>query len=76
MEITIQASEFKAKCLKLLDDVRKGDTFLITKRGIPFAKLSALSVESKKLFGAMRNSFIENDDIRKPINCVWAVENE
>ncbi|MDR1254873.1 MAG: type II toxin-antitoxin system prevent-host-death family antitoxin [Puniceicoccales bacterium] len=69
MEITIQASEFKAKCLKLLDDVRKGDTFLITKRGIPFAKLSALSTGSKKLFGEMQNSFIENDDIREPINC-------
>ncbi|MDR1031967.1 MAG: type II toxin-antitoxin system prevent-host-death family antitoxin [Holosporales bacterium] len=76
MEITIQASEFKAKCLKLLDDVRKGDTFLITKRGIPFAKLSAPSVESKRLFGAMQNSFTENDDIQKPINCVWTVEDE
>ncbi|MDR1234144.1 MAG: type II toxin-antitoxin system prevent-host-death family antitoxin [Holosporales bacterium] len=74
MEITIQASEFKAKCLKLLDDVRKGDTFLITKRGVPFARLSSLPSESKELFGAMRNSFIENDDIRIPIDCEWISE--
>lgn len=76
MEITIQASIFKTKCLKLLDDVHNGDTYLITKRGIPFAKLSALNVKSQKFFGAMKGSFTENEDIREPVPAVWNVEND
>jgi len=31
--ITIGASEFKAKCLELLDRVRLGETIRVTKRG-------------------------------------------
>jgi prevent-host-death family protein len=76
MEITIQASEFKNKCLKLLNDVHHGDTYLITKRGVPFAKLSALKSEPKKLFGLMKNSFSENGDIKAPVNEPWNAEND
>jgi prevent-host-death family protein len=76
MEITIQASEFKAKCLQLLNDVRKGNAYLITKRGVPLAKLIPLQMEPHKLFGAMKSSFVENTDICKPINFVWTVEND
>ncbi|GHU11000.1 hypothetical protein FACS189449_01580 [Alphaproteobacteria bacterium] len=77
MEITIQASEFKNRCLQLLNDVQRGDSYLVTKRGVPLAKLSALkNTEPKTLFGAMRNSFVENDDIRKPIDVIWTMDND
>ncbi len=37
---TIQASEFKAKCLALMDEVaRTGKTILVTKNGKPVAEL-------------------------------------
>ncbi|MEO8313769.1 MAG: type II toxin-antitoxin system prevent-host-death family antitoxin [Pseudomonadota bacterium] len=37
---TIQASEFKAKCLGLMDQVaRTGETILVTKNGKPIAEL-------------------------------------
>lgn len=37
---TIQASEFKAKCLALMDQVaRTGETILVTKNGRPVAEL-------------------------------------
>lgn len=37
---TIQASEFKAKCLALMDEVgRTGKSLLITKNGKPVAEL-------------------------------------
>ncbi|HEX6019980.1 MAG TPA: type II toxin-antitoxin system Phd/YefM family antitoxin [Burkholderiaceae bacterium] len=37
---TIQASEFKAKCLALMDEVaRTGVTILVTKNGKPVAEL-------------------------------------
>jgi prevent-host-death family protein len=36
----LSASDFKAKCLSILDDiVRTGDTVTITKRGKPVARL-------------------------------------
>lgn len=37
---TMQASEFKAKCLALMDEVaRTGETILVTKNGKPVAEL-------------------------------------
>ena len=37
---TIQASEFKAKCLALMDEVaRTGQTIVITKNGKPVAEM-------------------------------------
>jgi prevent-host-death family protein len=37
---TIQASEFKAKCLALMDDVAStGEVWVITKNGRPIAEL-------------------------------------
>jgi prevent-host-death family protein len=37
---TIQASEFKAKCLALMDEVaRTGKTIVVTKNGRPVAEL-------------------------------------
>ena len=37
---TIKASEFKAKCLKLMDEVAEtGEEIIITKNGKPVAKL-------------------------------------
>ena len=41
---SIQASEFKAKCLALMDDVAKtGDTWVVTKNGRPVAELRPYS---------------------------------
>jgi prevent-host-death family protein len=76
MEITIRASEFKNKCLQLLNNVHSGDTYLITKRGVPLAKLSALKSEPVKLFGIMKNSFSENGDITVSTNEPWDAEND
>jgi prevent-host-death family protein len=37
---TVPATEFKARCLELMDRVAEGrDTYVITKRGKPVAKL-------------------------------------
>jgi antitoxin (DNA-binding transcriptional repressor) of toxin-antitoxin stability system len=38
---TVNASEFKAKCLAILDEInRSGETLIITKRGRAVARLS------------------------------------
>jgi len=42
-EVTIKASEFKAKCLKLMDEVNEtGEIIVITKNGKPVAVLMAV----------------------------------
>ena len=39
---TMKASEFKAKCLKLMDEVAEsGEEIIITKNGHPVARLAA-----------------------------------
>jgi len=54
-EATISASEFKAKCLRLLDDVaEQGNTIVVTKRGRPIARVAPVSARSKKVWGSWK----------------------
>ena len=47
---TIKASEFKAKCLKLMDEVAEsGEEIVITKNGRPVAKLAPYKTSAEKL---------------------------
>ena len=48
---TIKASEFKAKCLKLMDEVAaNGEEIVITKNGVPTARLVAYREKPKSFF--------------------------
>lgn len=48
---TIEASEFEAKCLNLVDEVvENGGAIVITRHGKPVAKLTAFSERPKSLF--------------------------
>ena len=50
---TIEASEFAAKCLNLMDEVAEnGGSIVITKRGKPVAKLTAFDEPSKSFFNS------------------------
>ena len=52
---TMKASEFKAKCLKLMDEVAEtGEEIVITKNRRPVAKLTPLKQRPKTLFGVDR----------------------
>ncbi len=49
---TMKASEFKARCLKLMDDIQKsGDEIIITKNGKPVSKLVPYRAKAATLFG-------------------------
>lgn len=64
----IKASEFKAKCLSLLDEVRDtGETIVVTKRGKPVAELKPVRRRPKTLFGAMKGSVTILGDIVAPL---------
>lgn len=60
---TVSASEFKAKCLDILDRVhaREFDWVVVTKRGVPVAVLvppPAEAVEVERLHGLLRGSVV------------------
>ena len=51
-ESTLGASEFKAKCLRLLDEVAEhGHTLIITKRGKPIAKVEPVAQTPARMLG-------------------------
>ena len=55
-EITLPISEFKAKCLRLIQDVEtKGDRIVITKRGRPVAKIEPVAPERRPLRGMWKD---------------------
>ena len=69
---TIKASEFKAKCLKLMDEVAAtGEPVLITKNGVPVAELVPARRKPKSIFGSMKGSVTYMGDIISPIDVIW-----
>ena len=69
---TMKASEFKAKCLKLMDEVAEtGEEIHITKRGRAVAKLTPLKRRPKTLFGADRGRIEILGDIVSPMPAEW-----
>ena len=65
---TIKASEFKVKCLKLMDEVAdSGEVLVITKNKIPIAKLSPYYAAPKTLVGIDKNKLQVSGDIISPI---------
>ena len=73
--IQISAGEFKAKCLKLMDLAeQKHETVIITKRGIPVAKLIHYEEKPTRLFGFLKGSVVMKGDIIEPIDETWDAE--
>jgi prevent-host-death family protein len=71
---TMQASEFKAKCLALMDQVAKtGETIVITKNGKPVAELrSHQPPRAKSLIGLHKGQIETKGDIIAPISArLW-----
>ncbi len=69
---TIKASEFKAKCLKLMDEVAdSGEEIVITKNGRPISKLAPYREKPKTLFGIDRGRIEIVGDIGEPIDVEW-----
>jgi prevent-host-death family protein len=72
----ISAAEFKARCLKLMDEIaRTRKSIVITKRGKPVAKLVAVEPEPRKpLFGCMAGTVMFEGDILSPFDVEWEAE--
>ena len=74
----ISAAEFKARCLKLMDEIAVTRTpIVITKRGRPVAKLvPADPAPRKPLFGCMAGTVTFEGDILAPLDVEWEAEAE
>lgn len=68
----IQAGQFKAKCLQLMDEVdEKHISFTITKHGRPVARLVPIETKTKSTFGCLKNTVSIQGDIVSPIKVEW-----
>jgi prevent-host-death family protein len=75
MERTIKASEFKATCLKLMDEVAEsGDEVVITKNGKPVSRLVPYREGPRSLFGCFRGQMEITGDIMSPAMDEWDEE--
>ncbi len=72
---TIMASEFKARCLKLMDEVAEsGGEIVITKNGRPVSRLVPYRARPESLFGIDRGRFEIIGDIVEPVDVEWEAE--
>jgi prevent-host-death family protein len=68
----IKASEFKAKCLALMDEVaRTGNALIITKNGKPVAELVPHRARKQNARGLLKDELFITGDIVSPIDVAW-----
>ena len=65
---TMRAGEFKARCLKVMDQVRiTREPVTITKRGRPVAKLVPVDRRNDDIFGCLKGVMEIVGDIESPL---------
>ena len=65
---TMPAGEFKAKCLRVMEEVRKYRTpVVITKKGRPVAKLVPPDEPKRTVFGCMADKIKIVGDVESPV---------
>lgn len=72
----IAAGQFKAQCLKLMDQVQQTkEEVVITKYGVPVARLVPIESEpSKSIIGWMKDSVNITGDIVAPLDEAWEAD--
>lgn len=70
---SISATEFKARCLELMDEVSaRGVSFVVTKRGVPVAELVPVELPAQGPFGFMRGTVVEVGDVIGADHSAWS----
>lgn len=71
----ITATQFKARCLRLLDEVAEsGETLIVTKRGRPVARVEPSSPRPD-LRGSVK-LLVGPEEFVKPIDIGWDVDRD
>ncbi|MDE2883215.1 MAG: type II toxin-antitoxin system Phd/YefM family antitoxin [Acidobacteriota bacterium] len=72
---TMKASDFRAKCLKLMDEVAEtGDEIVITKNGRPVARLAPYRKKRQPWSGCDPDTIQIHGDIVGPLGVEWEAE--
>ena len=62
------AGEFKARCLRVMEEVKRYRTpVVITKKGVPVAKLVPADEEPPDIFGCMAGTAEVTGDVEAPV---------
>ncbi|MDE2261839.1 MAG: type II toxin-antitoxin system Phd/YefM family antitoxin [Gammaproteobacteria bacterium] len=71
--MNISAAQFKAECLKLMDEVEKTrQPIVITKHGRPVAQLAPVPADTTSLFGYMKGTMRVKGDVMAPLDVEWS----
>lgn len=71
---TITATEFKAKCLQILDEVHEtGEVVRVTKHGKVVARVGPVEADEKPapIFGSMKGLVSYCGDLTEPLDVEW-----
>ena len=72
---TIPITDFKARCLALLQELHDTDERLIvTKHGKPFAEVRPCKEELEAVLARFRGSVVDSGDVVDPVGEEWDVE--
>jgi len=64
----MRASAFKARCLKVMNDIQAtGEPVIVTKRGKPVVKVVPVESEMGDIFGFMAEKGTSIGDIESPV---------
>jgi prevent-host-death family protein len=65
---TIPAAQFKARCLKIMDEVKtRREPVVITKKGKPVARLLPVEEPGRDVFGCLAGELEIAGDITAPV---------
>ncbi len=65
---TMAASEFKARCLRVMEEVRtRRESVLITKKGRPVARIVPAEKPRENIFGCLKGIVQITGDIESPV---------
>lgn len=72
---SITATQFKARCLALLDDVAEGGEIVVTKRGKPVARVVPVEELAHDLRGSVEQ-LVSDEELIAPIDLEWDAERD
>ena len=71
------ASEFKAKCLKIINEIAEtGEGVVVTKRGVPMVKVTPIEDRPKSMYGVDKGKIKILGDIVSPMPPEWYTDGE
>jgi prevent-host-death family protein len=69
---TVSASEFKATCLELMDEIaRTRADLIVTKHGRPVVRVSPVASTASSPIGFLAGSIVSHDDIVSADESLW-----